>query len=366
MDVKSVYGAQKRKRRLFLLSTISLLAVTAVAGLCIGSEMVSFPDMLVSIGNALFPDIFEPAGRWQGPVVIELYAPRVVMAILAGFSLAIAGTVMQSTLRNPLVSPFTLGLSSAAGFGAAVGIVLGPALLGGSYAMGVTFLGMEFTLSNIFVTVLAFATGLLSTVVVLVIGKRMNTSRSVVILTGVIVGYLFQAGITALKYVSGDDSLRGITGWLMGRMWEVDWKAVVIALPVVAVCSILIIKDSQVFNAITAGDDVAKTLGVDVERFRRRSLIIITLAASTCLAFTGIIGFIGLMAPHICRMIIGNDQRFLVPVSGVLGALILLVSDTVSRTILAPIEIPVGVIMYLLGGVFFIYLITRRNGRVLE
>ena len=239
-------------------------------------------------------------------------------------------------------------------------IIIAPAIFG-SAAIDINLGLAKFELSTLFTVVSAFFFGLVSTAIVLIIGRKRNTSRSVMILSGVIVGYLFQAGITALKYISNDAALREITEWLMGGMWGANWNSVIIVAPITMVCSFLIIKDAQIFNAITSGDDVAKTLGIDVEKFRRRSLVIVTLSASACLAFTGIIGFIGLMAPHICRMIIGNDQRFLVPASGLLGALILLISDTVARTVLAPVEIPVGVIMYVLGGIFFIYLIMRKG-----
>ena len=365
MTIRDIYARQKQKRRRFIGIMVILILVSSFAGLCIGSVMVSPQDVLVTLGHMLFPDQIAEPGRWQEAVVFRIYAPRIVLAAFTGFSLAIAGTVMQSTLRNPLVSPFTLGLSSAAGFGAALAIVLIPAALGGA-ALDLVLGPVSYKLSSLLTVCSAFFFGLLSIGIVLVIGRKRSTSRSIMILSGVIIGYLFQAGITALKYISNDAALREITEWLMGGMWGADWNSVVIVVPVTLVCAILIIKDSQVFNAITSGDDVAKTLGIDIDRFRRRSLVIVTLSSSVCLAFTGIIGFIGLMAPHICRMIIGNDQRFLVPASGLLGAMILLVSDTVARTVLAPIEIPVGVIMYVLGGAFFIYLIMRKGREAMD
>lgn len=143
-------------------------------------------------------------------------------------------------------------------------------------------------------------------------------------------------------------------------------KTVVVVAPIVLICTVSMMEKSQAFNAMSSGDDVARTLGADVDRFRRRSLITVSFSTSACIAFTGIIGFIGLMSPHICRMIMGNDQRFLIPASALMGALILLISDTAARTVLSPVEIPVGVIMYVLGGIFFVYLITRGQGRGME
>ncbi len=183
------------------------------------------------------------------------------------------------------------------------------------------------------------------------------------ILAGVVIGYLFQAGLLGLKYVSNDDALRDIVTWLMGGMWGATWQAIAILLPVVLICFFLVERRAWDLNTLSSGDDVAKNLGINVQRFRISGLLIVSFAASTCLAFTGIIGFVGLMAPHICRMLIGNDYRYLMPASALLGALILLISDTVARVILAPIEIPVGIIMYILGGLFFLFLITRGHGR---
>ena len=202
--------------------------------------------------------------------------------------------------------------------------------------------------------------------VLFMIGKRQNMSQSVIILGGVVIGYLFQAGVTALKYLSDDGALREITVWLMGGMWGASWTSVMLLLPIVLVCFLVTYSHSKDFNSMSGGDDVAKSLGVDVEKFRFRSLIIMTLCTSACIAFTGIIGFIGLMAPHICRILIGNDQRYLIPASALMGGLVLLISDSVGRVIMAPAELPVGVIMYIIGGIFFVYLIWTGQGRRIE
>lgn len=366
MDVRKLYDDEKRRRGLFIRITTVLLIVCSVAALSIGSVLVSFPEVLQTIGHRLLPGLVEAPGAWQDAVVINIYAPRIILAIVTGASLGVAGAVMQNTLRNPLVSPFTLGLSSAAGFGAALTIVVGPALPGGFYngIIGASF--MTFSVSDVMMMLMAFAFCMLSIFSVLALGRKQGLSKSVMILSGVIIGYLFQAGVTALKYISDDASLREITEWLMGGMWGATWKTVVVVAPIVLICTASMMEKSQAFNAMSSGDDVARTLGVDVDRFRRRSLITVSFSTSACIAFTGIIGFIGLMSPHICRMIMGNDQRFLIPASALMGALILLISDTAARTVLSPVEIPVGVIMYVLGGIFFVYLITRGQGRGME
>ena len=345
------------KRKLIIITVLAAaLVISAILAAGIGSVFIPPNEVLTALFN---PD------SSAGVIVMNFRLPRIILAILAGVALAVAGAVMQGLLRNPLVSPFTLGLSSAASFGAAVMIVLGPAVFGAFFVGTVSVLGITFSAKTALLILSAFLFGWLSIVIVYFISKTKNTSQAIMILAGVVIGYLFQAGLLGLKYVSNDDALREIVTWMMGGMWGATWQAVAILVPVVLTCFILVERRAWDLNTLSAGDDVAKNLGINVQRFRITGLLIVSFAASACLAFTGIIGFIGLMAPHICRMLIGNDYRYLIPASALLGALILLISDTVARVILAPIEIPVGIIMYILGGIFFIFLITKGHGRYL-
>jgi iron complex transport system permease protein len=261
--------------------------------------------------------------------------------------------MMQGLLRNPLVDPFMLGLSSAAAFGAAVAIVIGPGILGGLVIIG----------SNSFIIILAFLFGWLSMLLVYGISRARGVNQATLILSGVVIGYIFSAGIIFLQYITNNDQLRDLIVWLMGGMWGASWTSVLLLIPLTLIPFFLLERMAWDLNAFSAGDEVAKSLGINVNRLRLSGLMISTFAASCCLAFTGIIGFIGLMGPHICRMIIGNDHRYLIPCSGLMGAVILLISDTVARTIMSPVEIPVGVIMYVIGGLFFLFLIMRARGR---
>ena len=316
-----------------------------------------------AILDNLFPESgFEPS---EGYYTKFVYARsgRALLCVLTGVSLATAGTVMQSVLRNPLVSPFTLGVSSAASFGAAMGLVFWPVLFGASIS-SYRILGSTLTNQDIFTVVMAFLFSLLSVAFVLLMARRTSMSRSTVILSGVIISYLFQAGVSFAKYVSSDDALRDITNWLLGGMWKASMGVDMIIVPVLAVCLAYLMYISPRMNVLAAGDDVAESLGIDVKRLRDRSLVVATLMTSVCLAFTGIIGFIGLMAPHISRMVIGNDARYLIPASALMGAFILLVSDTVGRVIMRPQELPVGIFMYVLGGAFFIWMMLRKKREV--
>jgi len=356
-----------QKRKFIVLVILALvLIISSILAIGIGSVYIPPQDVLTVFGHALFPEqISSPDDGMADLIVLNFRLPRILLAILAGVALATAGAVMQGLLRNPLVSPFTLGLSSASSFGAALIIVLGPAIFGSLFTGSIILAGVTFSIKSVLLIFSAFIFGWLSVVLVYLISRTKYTSQAIMILAGVVIGYLFQAGLLSLKYVSNDDALRDIVTWLMGGMWGATWQAIAILLPVVLICFFLVERRAWDLNTLSSGDDVAKNLGINVQRFRISGLLIVSFSASACLAFTGIIGFVGLMAPHICRMLIGNDYRYLLPASALLGALILLISDTVARVILAPIEIPVGIIMYILGGLFFLFLITRGHGRYL-
>jgi iron complex transport system permease protein len=375
ITVHSLYREGSTKRIALITGLSLLVIITAVFSAGIGTVPISPQDTILAIGHscaiaiqnflhtylpgiagwydALPISIPAPANPEAELIVVGFRLPRIFLAILTGISLAVAGTVMQGLLRNPLVSPFTLGLSSAASFGAALAIVLGPGIVAGLFLVNY----------DMFIVVMAFLFGWLSMLLVYWISRSRGTTQSTLILAGVVIGYLFTAGVMALKYTTNNEKLRELMIWLMGGMWGASWSAVLLLIPLVIICFFLLERMSWDLNSLSTGDDVARNLGINVERLRLSGLMISTFAASCCLAFTGIIGFIGLMGPHICRMIIGSDHRYLIPCSGLMGAAILLISDTAARTIMSPVEIPVGIIMYAIGGVFFLFLIMRGRGR---
>ncbi|MGN1045329.1 MAG: FecCD family ABC transporter permease [Candidatus Methanomethylophilaceae archaeon] len=364
-DVECAYGESSRKGIVFIvILTVCTLAAFLVS-LCIGPVTIGVEDVLRSIGHSILPNLVDgPDKAWYQNIVINGRMSRSLLCILCGISLGISGAVMQNILRNPLVSPFTLGVSSAASFGAAMAIVFGSTLFGSFINGSFELLGMQFMNENLIIVLFAFLSGMLSIAIVIMLSRRKGISRSTIILAGVIISYLFQAGVSLAKYISTDDALREITLWLMGGMWNASWSVDIILIPIVIASFAVLESMSMKVNILSAGEEVAESLGVRVSRLRTAGLVISTLVTSACLAFTGVIGFIGLMAPHICRMFIGNDCRFLFPAASVLGALILIVSDTVARVVISPEELPVGIIMYIIGGIFFIWLISRRNKEV--
>ena len=357
------FTASRKRRVIFIVVVALMTAIVSIGVLGVGGVIVPFDDVLKSLFHPLFPQFVPEASESYYPVIIEGYrAPRVIMGILTGACLAVAGASMQSILKNPLADPFTLGLSSAASCGAGIAIAFGPAILGSTYYYGLTIWGNYVTVGWFFTIVMAFGFGLASTAILLYLTKGSAVSRSTMILTGVVIGYLFSAVLSYLKYVSEESTLKDITNWLLGGMWGSTWSSVILVLPIAILGMILLESYAFELNTLSCGDDVAKNLGVDVRRLRVKILVICALITSSCMAFTGIIGFIGLMSPHIVRMLIGNDNRYLIPASAFLGALILVSCDAVARYIVRPDDLPVGIIMYVLGGIFFVFLIKKMRG----
>jgi len=378
-SVLSLYIGDKSKKILIMAILAIFLFVAILYSGSVGSANLSIEDVFLSLGNSLVnlingvlgfisgflpfgltlgfrlnPNLFLPHSDIAEPIVMNIRLPRIVLAILTGVALAISGAVMQGTLRNPLVDPFTLGLASAAAFGAALVMVIGPEIL------GALFLSNQ----NSFIIIAAFLFGLTSMLVVYLIMK-VNNDAPTLILAGVVMSFIFSAGLMMLQYISNNEELRSLMTWLMGGMWGANWGIVLLLIPMVFIAFSLLWIKAWDLNAITTGDEVAKNLGVNVDGTRIYCLLIATFISSCCLAFTGIIGFIGLMSPHICRMLIGYDYRYVIPGSALIGALILLLSDTFSRTIMSPVDLPVGIVMYVIGGIFFLYLVLKgRESRL--
>ena len=356
------YSASVRKKLILILVLLFMSVSLMMLGMCLGSVDIPFVDLVRVFLHPIFPDfVQQPSETYYADFIYKGRMPRMFMILLTGFSLGMAGMVMQGLLRNPLVSPFTLGVSTAASFGAALSILFGSFLFGALAGTNATVGDITFYFDDLSAVLFAFVMAMLSMALILGLTKGKEVSRSTVILAGVVISYLFQAGIMATKYFSDDDQLREITLWIMGNFSGSSWSSMIILTPIVIICGIYLMNMALKINAMSAGDDVATSLGVDVIALRRNGLIVCTLVTASCLSFTGVIGFIGLMAPHICRMIIGNDSRYLLPASGLMGVVILLISDLFCRMIIRPGELPVGIVLYIVGGVFFVWMIANKK-----
>jgi iron complex transport system permease protein len=332
------------KRVLFLTFCLALLFVVAGIALALGSADMSFLDAYAAVLARAFPNTFQVSSLAY-TVVWTLRLPRILLAIFAGAALAMGGCITQATLRNPIATPYTLGVSAGAGLGAAVGIILGTGLIGGEFLI----------IGN------AFIFSLIPVVVILLLVKRKGASPESMILAGVAMVYIFSACTTMLQYFGESNAVSATVFWLVGDLSRAAWWQLPYILAITVVCTLVNIKLARDLNIMKMGDDTAKSLGVEVDRTRKIVLITACLSTATVVSFTGAIGFICLVAPHICRAFVGGDERFMILSSGVFGAILLLVADIVARRIIAPIVLPVGAITAFLGGPLLLYLLMKKR-----
>ncbi|MDK2781465.1 MAG: iron complex transport system permease protein [Archaeoglobi archaeon] len=344
MSAAGEYRRELKRRISFSFFTLFLLFAIFLIALSLGSYKMSVSELLSALING------EPA-LWNVRI------PRIITAIIVGASLSVSGAVLQCILKNPLASPFTLGITHGAAFGASVAIVF--------FSAGTLHrVGEGVTISNPYLTtIFAFAGAMSTALIILTLARLRNLSPVAIILAGVAMSSLYQAGVMLIQYFATDIQVAAIVFWTFGDVSRTFWKEIWILSAVLIVCMVFFIYRRWDYNSLLLGDETAKSLGVEVQRVRLEGLVLTSLLTATCVAFTGIIGFVGLVAPHMVRLIIGGDYRFLIPSSAILGSLILLASDTVGRTIIAPTILPVGIITSMLGAPMFIYLLLKGGGR---
>ena len=340
------YKKHSKKRVLFILISIAFLFISIIVSISIGASELELSRVLA----ALFGEGDDIASR----IIWYNRMPRVFTAIIGGVGLAVSGAVMQSILRNPLGSPFTLGISHSAAFGAAFAIiVLGVGSIQSSSSDAV--IGNN----PYIITICAFGFSLVATFIIILLAKYKSATPETMILTGVALGSLFIAGTTALEYFAEDIQLSSIIFWTFGDIGRTSWDDLWIISVVVIPSVFYFLFNMWNYNALNSGDETAKSLGVNVERIRIGGLLMASLVTALIVSFVGIIGFIGLVVPHIVRKVVGGDERYLIPASCIVGAILLLVSDTVARTIISPIVLPVGILTSFLGAPLFIYLVIK-------
>ncbi len=333
---------------LYIILTL-LLLVCIIVSAAVGTASVDIGDITDVVIAILFPFLKTEASEFAHTVFVELRFPRILMAILGGMGFAVSGTAMQGILRNPLVSPFTIGISAAAGFGASLAIILDVGVIGAA---------------DWFVVINAFFFALLAAFLVFCISKFKGIYAANIILAGIAVMYFFSAFTSLLQYIANDNQLKGIVHWMFGSLSIASYQNVVIVGGVLLVCIPLIMKNAWGLNALGEGDETAITLGINPGRLRILMLTLSSAITAIIICFTGIIGFICLVAPHIARLLTGNDHRFLIPLSGLIGALLLLAADTIGRTILSPVEIPVGIVTSFIGVPLFLWLVITKKNRM--
>ncbi|MEE3400977.1 MAG: iron ABC transporter permease [Methanomethylophilus sp.] len=337
---------RSRSRKIIFIAVLAvLIAVIAVLSATVGSYSISASEVYGIIWDQITGGT--PSDTVKQHIVIDLRLPRIFAAIIAGFALAVCGVAMQSMMKNPLADPYTMGISSGAGFGAALAIILGFEMVSGGG-----------------IVINAFIFAVIPSLVIVLLSRIRSPSPTMMILCGISLMYMFNALTQLFMLLSDPDDLASVYTWLVGSVDGIDYSELMIIFLVALDGCFVVQYFANQLNVMGIGDERARTLGINVDRQRLIILLVITLVAAAVVSFTGVIGFVGLVAPHICRLIIGADNRYLIPASGCMGALLLLVSDIIAKTIVAPTMLPVGVIMSCIGGPVFIILILRRNREV--
>jgi iron complex transport system permease protein len=320
------------------------LVLAAIAALMLGPVKLSPANVFAALG-------FGAADEVQRSIVVDLRLTRLCLALLVGAALAQAGATMQGIFRNPLADPSLVGVSAGAALAATTVIVLG-------HRTGFDrIVPLQWLLP-----IATFAGGLLAALIVQRLAQSEGyTPVSTMLLAGLAINAIAGAGIGLLSQIASDLALRDLTFWMFGSLGKSGWKELAIGAPIVLLAIALMLRHGRALNALLLGEAEAGHLGVDVEPLKRRSLIVVVLATATSVALAGLIGFVGLLVPHLIRLRAGPDHRWLLPASALAGALLLTLADTAARVCLAPSELPIGIITALLGGPCFLWLLVRNR-----
>lgn len=344
---------QKKKRirnRIIILSMLAAVLALGIGCLFVGSSNLSFGealDALLGRGSSA-----------QSRIIWKIRVPRVLAAIIAGAGLSVAGLVMQTTLNNSMASPSTLGVSNAAVFGANLSII---AFAGGFLATGNNLNRFDAGANPYATSVLAFSFAALSVLLILGLCTFRAFSPNVVVLAGIAIGAVWTAATTVLQFYATDVGLSAAVVWSFGDLGRATYRTDGIMAAVVIGGLIYFLLMSWKYNALLSGEATAKTMGIHVESLRFVSLLLASLITAACVSFLGVIGFVGVICPHITKRVLGQDHRVTLPVSCLSGSLLLLLADTLARSIGSGSALPVGAITSLLGAPFFIAILFRRK-----
>lgn len=325
-----------KKVRIYFYILIVLLIISCIAGLVFGSVNIPIDEVIGVIFNrntSPKPEV----------IIRSVRLPRVIAGVLAGAGLGTAGVIIQSVMNNSLASPNTIGVNSGAGFFVMLSMMIFPQ-------------------STIAKPLMAFVGALLTSLLILGIAYIAEKSRVTIVLAGIAVSSFLSAGMNMLKVLDTDISVNAMQ-FLVGSLSGVTMKSLLypsIGIGLGIVCAVIF---GRALNILNLGDGVASSIGLRVNLFRIIFIVIASVLAGFVVSFSGLIGFVGLIVPHICRYFFGHDSRILIPASALMGAVFVLLSDLIGRTLFAPYELPVGIILSLMGAPFFLYLLMRKGGR---
>ena len=346
------YNQYIKRKWAVLVSMLALLLLSALLSLSAGSAGLGVGDIRrILVGNG---------NRQENAIIWNVRMPRVATALVVGMALALSGCVMQNVLRNPLASASTLGVSQGASFGAAVAIVY----FGAGIQVNAGGISSALTVTNpAMVTLCAFLGGIATTAVVLGLARFRGASPATMVLAGVAISSMFTGGTALVQYFCDDVMVATVVYWTFGSLARAGWSEILL-IGVLSVAAFgFFFGNRWNYNAMESGTHTAKSLGVPVDRLIVLSMILCALISSVAVAFVGCISFIGLIASHIMRRFVGNDYRFLIPCSALCGSVLLLLSDIVSRVLIAPTVLPIGALTSFMGAPLFLYLVMRGGKR---
>lgn len=342
-EAETAYHGKMRMKFLLLLGLALALCAATVMDICLGAANLAPSDVLAAI--------FQPdtVSRGTHAIVVDVRLPYSLMALLVGASLSLAGAEMQTILDNPLASPFTLGVSSAASFGAALAIVL---------QLGIPGVPAEwFIPANAFV----FAFG--SVLLLQLLSNLRGAGVETLVLFGIALVFIFNALVAIMQFIASAEALQQLVFWSMGSLTRSSWMKLQIMAVILCCIVPFSLTASWKLTALRLGEDRARSFGIDVGRLRFFSLLRVSILAATSVAFVGTIGFIGLVGPHLARMLVGEDHRFFLPGSILCGALVMSLASAASKMIVPGVLLPVGIVTSLIGVPFFLALIFTSKGR---
>lgn len=351
-DLGPLVQRRGRQANLILIGLAVLLIITALAGVGIGAVRIT-PSQILSILTAQIglelPWSFDSR---QEAVVMAIRLPRVILGIVIGAALAMSGAALQGLFRNPLAAPSLIGISSGAALGATTIIVLGATIFEGfTHQLGYAALPLAAFLGGILVTIMVYRLSLVN-------GR---TVVATMLLAGIAINSLAGAATGIFVFIANDDQLRTITFWSLGSLGGATWRSVSIATPFVLFAIVLLPQAARPLNAFLLGEAEASHLGVATERVKRILIALTALAVGASVAVAGIIGFVGLIVPHLVRLMTGPDHRYVLPGAALLGASLLMGADIIARTIVAPAELPIGIVTAMVGAPFFLWLLIRAR-----
>ena len=346
-ELRLLYSNERRRKYIFILICVALAILLAWVSLAIGTRDLSMGDVYHIVVNHVFHNV-SPEDEFNDRIIWEYRVPRALLAIIAGCILALSGTVMQSIMKNPLADPYTTGISSGAVFGVAIASVLG-------FSIGGGLVGEYATIIN------AVIFAMIPVAVIIIMSPFFRQSPSTLILAGVATSYLFSS-LTAILLVStSSETLADVYHWEVGKLSELGWTPVYVLGVALLFGAAVLWPMANKLNLMSLDDKDAKALGLDSKNLRILCLTILSLISACVIAFTGIIGFVGLVVPHIVRLVLGSDNKFIIPAAMSFGAFFLLLCDSIARWIDVGATIPIGVVTSLIGAPLFLYLIIQQK-----